>query len=129
MILSAGLYGILNGDGTFRHLLLVANTAIVKDGRALPVTNTAQPAFNPATHKVVHGGWAVNAEDVTPMWEVVALTQDELDELSSHASVTQILGLADDMINGVGTATQRQVRVEQSCGRLVKRLAKTGIIP
>jgi predicted HAD superfamily Cof-like phosphohydrolase len=50
-------------------------------------------------------------------------------EVAEQAQIVAILAVADDMINGVGTTAQRQVRVETSLGRLLKRLAKTGKIP
>lgn len=50
-------------------------------------------------------------------------------EQAEKDQIALILAAADDMINGVGTATQRQVRVENALGRLLKRLAKNETIP
>ena len=53
----------------------------------------------------------------------IAAEQAEKDQIAA------ILAAADDMINGVGTTAQRQMRVENALGKLLKRLAKNGAIP
>lgn len=129
MTLSPGIHGILNANGTLREIVVITATVLCKDGRSKSVVMTAQPGFNPATQKVIQSGWTVNASDVTPIWQVVALTQAELDENTAKSQLVTILAAAEDMINGVGTTAQRQVRVETGCGRLLKRLAAKGVIP
>lgn len=129
MTLQPGTYGILEVGRTLREIRTFVAPFEAKDGRVLPVVMTAQPAFNAATHKVVQNGWSVNQNDVTPVWQVVALSQAELDEATEQTQIAAILATANDMINGVGTTAQRQQRVEVALGRLLKRLAKNGTIP
>lgn len=54
---------------------------------------------------------------------------DEAAEQAERELLAQIATVADDMIAGTGTSTERQRRVELWLGRLAKRLLKTGVIP
>jgi len=129
MILQPGTYGLLNADLTLREIRTFGEPVRAEDGRALPVVITAQPAFNAATQKVVQNGWTVNVTDITPIWQIVALTQAELDENTERSQIATILATAQAMLDGTGTTAQRQTRVEQALGRLLKRLAKNGTLP
>lgn len=92
-----------------------------------PVTREAKPPFDPATEKLVR---QVNvdqqAETVTVNWNVVALTQAELDARAADAQAasdedtrrTQIQNVMDQLNAGTLTGAQ----VQQVLYRLLKNL-------
>lgn len=130
MILQPGTYAILNDAGNAVAEIRVITVAVnAKDGRAKPVVMTAQPAFNAATQKVAQNGWTINVNDVTPIWQIVALSQAELDEITERNQLVTLSATVTDMLNGTGTTAARLNRVEQALGRLFKRLEKNGAIP
>lgn len=108
MILQPGTYAILNDDLSFREVRTFTEQQAVKDGRARPVVMTAQPAFNAATQKVIQNGWTIIETEANPVWQVVALTQAELDVIS-QASEAVIIKQAIATF-GAGTATNAQIQ-------------------
>lgn len=89
------------------------------------VTMTEKPAFNAATHRVAQTGWQLTGYDASPVWSIIALTQNELDENASASQTQTLINLADNFIAGTGTGAQAQAAL----GHLIKRLVRKGIIP
>jgi DNA topoisomerase IA len=126
MIIQPGIYAILSADlQSVQEIRTITEAVNAKVEHTRPVVMTAQPAFDAATQKVIQNGWTISANDVTPIWQIVALSQAELDEIASRTQAQQIIDIADNFIAGNGTATQ----VREALGRLLKRLAKNGMLP
>lgn len=69
---------------------------------------TDKPSFNAATHKVIQSGWTITESAANPVWEVVALSQAELDAIS-QASEAVIIKQAISLFKA-GTATNAQIQ-------------------
>jgi hypothetical protein len=83
------------------------------------------PAYDQATHKLVANVTVdVPANQHIHGYDIVALTQEELDEIAADEEWTQeqITAKAqyDDLQNGVGTSAERVERTEKVCAHLLK---------
>jgi len=84
------------------------------------------PAYDEATHKIERGTPIVDvpANEHRHDWDIVELTQEELDEIAAEQEWTaeQIIAAAmyDELKNGVGTQLERLVRTEKVCAHLLK---------
>ena len=93
------------------------------------VENNTQPAFKSATQKLNR---ISTDDDVaftrTFTWEVVSLTQPELDAIAeqtaSEATRQQIKAVYTALRNGTGTATERIVRIERAVAWLLRNEVK-----
>jgi hypothetical protein len=79
----------------------------------------AQPAYNPATHKLERAEAVtdVAANTHTHGWNVVALSAAELADLAETAQAKANYQL---LLAGSGTQLERLVRVERVCAHLLK---------
>ena len=79
----------------------------------------ADPAFDPATHRLVQGAGVFDeaANTLTFTRTAVAIPQEELDDATE---LTQIRAVYLDLKNGVGTAGERITRVEKVLARMLK---------
>ena len=85
----------------------------------------AQPAYDPATHKLQSVAPVVDVPGNTHThgWTIVPLTQEELDEIAERA---QAVAVYQDLKDGTGTQLQRLVRTERVCAYLLKDLFGAG---
>lgn len=89
------------------------------------VDNDTVPNFNPATQKTIRS-FVDNDSAFTRTfsWQVVAKTQQEMDEFqrqTQDAATLQIIrDVYQDLKNGVGTAAERLTRVERAVAWLLK---------
>ena len=86
-----------------------------------------QPAYDPATEKLERSTTVdVDANTHTHGWNIVALTQAELDAIAAQAANDaereQAKAVYQDLMNSTGNSTQRIVRVERVCAYLLKDL-------
>jgi hypothetical protein len=79
----------------------------------------AKPAFDPATHKLQRTPGVIDIPNNTHThgWQIIALTQEELDE---QADIDQARQAYQGLINGTGDTTQRLQRVERVAAHLLK---------
>lgn len=134
MIIQPGTYAKLTPDRASVEEIRVITAAVDADTtRIKPVTMTAKPAFNAATQRCVQNGWTINVSDVTPVWQVIAIPQAELDAATAEAADRAALDTIRNTINameaGSGTATVRTQRLETALAWLLKRLVKKEVIP
>ncbi len=105
MLLSPGTYAILYPDLTVHEIRTFTEPTVAREGFTRPVIMTAQPNFNPVTQQVLQNGWTVSATGVTPNWEIVAFTQDELDQIGRGSNLyTSTLFLGRGTLNISGGA-------------------------
>ena len=82
--------------------------------------------YDPATHRVERGVPVVDvpANQHVHGWDIILLTQEELDEIAAGEEWTQeqIIAAAmyDELKNGVGTQLERLVRTQKVCAHLLK---------
>lgn len=93
------------------------------------VVDETQPPFDPATEKLVREFVDDDAAATRTFRQVVApMTAEEIAAYQRRqadaAELDQLRAVYDDLKNGVGTATQRQVRVERVCAWLLKDYAR-----
>lgn len=93
----------------------------------------AQPAFNPATQKVVpvsseQAGAAGFPIRLINDWQVVSLTQAELDAKAaltlSEQERQQAKAIVADLKNGTGTTVERLQRCEKALARIIPDIYK-----
>ena len=88
--------------------------------------DVAAPAYDSATHRIERGVPIVDvpANEHRHDWDIILLTQEELDEIAADDAWTQeqITAKAqyDDLQAGTGTQLERLVRTEKVCAHLLK---------
>ena len=113
MTLQPGTYAILEADlTTVRRIDTYAIPTNVKDGRAKPVTMTPPPVINPATQKVVQNGWTVNTNDVTPVWQIVALTPAELEAIADATEKAEVKETRDEIAADIDASVIDQAQAQ-----------------
>ena len=86
-----------------------------------------QPVYDSATERIqrVDPVYDVVEETATYSWEIVSLTQDELDAIADReaddAQLVIIKAAYQDLKNGVGTATERLERIEKGLAYILKQ--------
>lgn len=124
---------------TTKAVIRISETPIRADGK-IPadldpavelvdiVDPPAQPAFNPATQKVVSTTSEQAGAVGFPIrlvydWSVVALSQAELDAKAAESSAAnerdQLKAVVSALRDGTGTTGERVARVEKACARLI----------
>ena len=84
------------------------------------------PAYDAATQKIQRGTPVVDvpANEHRHDWDIIELTQEELDAIAAEEEWTQEQQAAkaqyDDLQNGVGTQLERLVRTEKVAAHLLK---------
>lgn len=124
------LFAILNPDNSLKEVRDSLVAPVV--GKGAKVRNyivAALPVIDANTQKIVDGPVVIDLVNATKTWTVAALSTEELAEVSDRMLVIQIIATAGDMLNGVGTQTDRMLRVEKALGRTLNRLAKNGLLP
>jgi hypothetical protein len=87
---------------------------------------SAKPAYDPATQKLLAATPVADIPNNTYTygWNIVALTQSELDAIAAETTAQterdQAKALYQDLKDGVGTATERLERVERVLARILK---------
>ena len=97
---------------------------------ALLEVDVAQPVdgvdYDSATHKIQRGTPIVDVPNNEHRhdWDIILLTQEELDAIAARDEWTQEQKTAqaqyDDLQNGVGTSAERVERTEKVCAHLLK---------
>ena len=84
------------------------------------------PAYDEATQRIERGTPIVDIPNNEHLhdWDIIQLTQEELDEIAAEEEWTQEQIIAkeqyDDLQAGVGTQLERLVRTEKVCAHLLK---------
>ena len=88
--------------------------------------DVAAPEYDAATHRIERGTPVVDVPNNEHIhgWDIILLTQEELDQIAADEEWTQeqITAKAqyDDLQNSVGTNEERLVRTERVCAHLLK---------
>jgi hypothetical protein len=114
-----------------------------KAGRIRPLVVDSVPAFDAATQKAVNNGYVIEPAQVRQTWQVVSLTQAELDVISDAAEHDAVVAtraqlaldidesIADQAeaqafidLNGATTAADRNTEIRNAALRDKRRLQR-----
>jgi hypothetical protein len=83
MIIQPGTYAILTPDLiSVQEIRVIIEAVKAEPSRVRLVVMTDIPTFDVATERAQQNGWQINANDVTPVWEIISLTPEELAALA-----------------------------------------------